>query len=110
MKRPETVQITRATARARDPDAPCSVLRVRVPEGSALRRRPVALVDVQLGPVVLAVTVARRQRRGWLEVLLPTLPGINEPAVDMPDDLAEAVHEMALAAVRADPEAARLLR
>ncbi|MGG5821705.1 hypothetical protein [Falsiroseomonas sp. HW251] len=81
-----------------------------MPEGSASRRRPVVLVDVQIGPVVLAVTVARRQRRGWLQVLVPTLPGISEPAVEMTDDLAAAVHELALAAARADPEAGSLLR
>ncbi|MGG5823485.1 hypothetical protein [Falsiroseomonas sp. HW251] len=64
-----------------------------MPEDSPLRRRPVVLVDVQIGPVVLAVTVARRQRRGWLQ-----------------DDLAEAVQEMALSAVHADREAGSLLR
>ena len=71
-------------------------------------RTPRVVVDVQLGPLVLAVTVARKRPRDGLVVRLP-LASDGGPGVTLPAPLLAAVETAATQAVRGDPDAARYL-
>jgi hypothetical protein len=87
---------------------PVSITDVKVPEGSAERRSPVAIVGAFIGQMHIAFTVSSLKGNNLL-VRPPLAAGSAEPGVSMPPDLARRVSEAVIAAVKADPEAAHVL-
>jgi hypothetical protein len=69
-----------------------------------VQRTPRVAVDMALGPVRVVVAVARRRHRGRLEVRMPE--GVDGGVgVVLPPAMQAEAEAVALAAVRADPEA-----
>jgi hypothetical protein len=107
MTRPETADQTRAHARAGDlPEF--RVIAVRVPPGSEDRRTPIAIVEGDLGPVRLLMTVASRNGNRII-VLAPTAAD-GTPGVRLPPKVADVVTTATLRAINADLVAASVLR
>jgi hypothetical protein len=86
---------------------PFTVLRVRVPDGSAGRRTPIVIVEGQLGPVRVALTVASRQKNR-LELRVPVVAD-NGPGLLLPRRDGERIAAAAIAAAEADPVAHAVL-
>lgn len=98
---------TRAPGRACEaPDFIVSA--VSVPPGSEDRRTPIAIVEGQIGPLRLAVTVSSLQ--GNKLVIRPPLAGDGRPAVGLPDAWAASLTRAVVEAVRSDAVAAPVLR
>lgn len=108
--------MTKADKRARSTRAPgragelpeFRVIAVRVPPGSEDRRTPVAIVEGDLGPVRLLMTVASRSGNRII-VMAPTAAD-GTPGVRLPPMLAEAVTAATLRAINGDVVAASVLR
>jgi hypothetical protein len=93
---------TRARHFRNELGAPLEVLAVRLP--SSVQRTPRVAVDLALGPVALVLTVARKRIGNRLEIRLPETSD-GAPGVMLPPELQAEAEDVAVAAVRANPEA-----
>jgi hypothetical protein len=89
------------------PDSAGVVVLAIHPPATALRT-PRVVVEVQLGPAVVVLTVARKRLRGRLEVRMPETRD-GAPGVILPAEVQAEAEAAAMAAVRANPEAWRHL-
>ena len=98
---------------SRAPERACEaadfiVSAVSVPPGSEDRRTPIAIVEGQIGPLRLAVTVSSLQGNKLL--IRPPVAGDGRPAVELPEAWQASLTRSAVEAVRSDAIAYSVLR